>query len=83
MTYINGGWYMKTNDKGLPILSRTKLSKKAQERQDEIHENYMKLISGGMIGDSNCIGKNLNGCVQNLSPKGINPIQFLQNVLLK
>ena len=36
MTYIGGGWYMEKSAKGIPSLRRTKLSKKAQERQDEI-----------------------------------------------
>ena len=35
MTGIGGGWYMKKSAKGLPPPRRTKLSKKAQERQDE------------------------------------------------
>ena len=39
---------------------------------------YMKLISGGIIGNSNCIGTSFNGRIQNLSTKGITPIQFLQ-----
>ena len=38
MTDIGGGWYMEKSDKGLPILRRTKLSKKAQENQDEIQK---------------------------------------------
>ena len=36
MTYIGGGWYMEKCARGLPPLKRTKLSKKEQERQDEI-----------------------------------------------
>ena len=38
MTDIGGGWYMEKSAKGLPPLSRTKLSKKSQERQDEIQK---------------------------------------------
>ena len=49
------------SDEGLPPLGRTKLSNKAQEKQDEIQIIYMRRISGGMIGDSNCIGRSLNG----------------------
>ena len=60
----------------------TKLNKRAQERQDEIQKKYMKLISGGMIVHFNCIGTNLNGWIQNLPPKGINLIQFIQTVYL-
>ena len=52
MTDIVGGWCMKKSAKGLPPLRRTKLCKKAQERQDEIKKN-IKLIRGGMIGDYN------------------------------
>ena len=64
--------------KGLSPLKRSKLSKKAQEKQDKIQKNYMKLISGGMIVNSNYIGTILNGWIQKPSSKGINPIQFLQ-----
>ena len=38
MTDICGGWYMKKSAKVLPPLRRTKLSKKAQERQDEMQK---------------------------------------------
>ena len=44
--------------KGLPPLRRPKLSKKAQDKEDEI-KNYMKLIGIVMIGDFNYIGKRL------------------------
>ena len=40
ITDIGGGWYMEKSAKGLPPLSRNKLSKKAQERQDEIKKLY-------------------------------------------
>ena len=36
MTDIGGGWYMEKSAKGLPLLRRTKLSKKVQEKQDRI-----------------------------------------------
>ena len=36
MTYIGGGWYMKKSAKGLPPLRRTRISKKSQEKQDEM-----------------------------------------------
>ena len=64
--------------KGLPPLRRTKLSKKAQQRQDEIQKNYMKLISGVMIGNSSCTGTNLNGSILNIPSKDIKPFLFLQ-----
>ena len=38
MTDIGGGWYMEKSAKGLTPLRRTKLSKKSQERQDEIQK---------------------------------------------
>ena len=38
MTDIGGGWCMEKTAKGIPPLRRTKLSKKAQERQDEIQK---------------------------------------------
>ena len=36
ITDIEDGWYLKKCEKGLPPLKRTKLSKKAQERDDII-----------------------------------------------
>ena len=69
---------MKKSDKGLPTLSRSTLSKKSQDEEDRIKKNYMKLLSGGMIVDSNHIGTILNGWIQEFKPKGINPFQFLQ-----
>ena len=78
MTDIGGGWYMEKSARGLPTLRITKLSKKSQERQDEIQKNYMKLISGGMIGYYNCIGTNLNGLILNKTTKELNPFLFLQ-----
>ena len=44
---------MEKSAKGISSLRRTKLSKKSQENKDEIKKNYMKLLSGGMIGNSN------------------------------
>ena len=38
MTYIGGGWCMKKSAKGLPPSRITKLSKKVQEKQDEIQK---------------------------------------------
>ena len=69
MKDIGGGWYMEKSAKGLPPLSRTKLSKKHKKGRMKFKKNYMKLISGGMIGDSNCIGTNLNGWIQNIYPQ--------------
>ena len=80
MTGIGGGWYMEKNSKGLPPLRISKLSKKSQEKEDEIFKNYMKLISGVMIGNSNYIGTSLNEKIQEVKLKGKNPIQFLQNI---
>ena len=81
---INWWWVVhEKNAKGLPPLRRPKLSKKAQEKEDEIKNIYMKLISGGMIGNSNCIGTILNGLIQEVKSKGKNPNQYLQKVLHK
>ena len=60
-TEIGGGWYMEKNSKGLPPLKISKISKKSQEKQDEIKNIYIKLISGGMIGNFNYIGTSFNG----------------------
>ena len=43
MIDIGGGWYMEKSSKGLPPLRRTKLSKKAQERQDEIEKKLYEV----------------------------------------
>ena len=64
--------------KGLPPLRRPKLSKKSQEKEDEIKKNYMKLIGIGMIVNSNYIGTSLNASIQELKSKGENPFQFIQ-----
>ena len=45
MTDIGGGWYLKKSARVLPQLKRTKLSKKAQERQDYI-QNKMYESNG-------------------------------------
>ena len=61
MIDIGGGCYMEKSAKGLPPLSRTKLSKNQNKGRMKFKNIYMKLISGGMIGNSDCIGTNLNG----------------------
>ena len=68
---------MENSSKGIPPLRISKLCKKAQDKEDEIKKNYMKLISGGMIGNSNYIGRILSGSIQEVKSKGINPFQFL------
>ena len=55
--------------KGIPPLRRPKPSKKAQDKEDEIIKNYTKLISGGMIGNSNYIGTSLNVLIQEVKLK--------------
>ena len=55
--------------KGLPPLRRPKLSKKSQEKENEIIKNYMKLIGIGMIGNSNYIGTRLNWSIQEVESK--------------
>ena len=83
MADIGGGWYIEKSAKGITPLNISKLSKNHNRSRMKFKKNYMKLISGGNIGDSNYIGTSLNGWIQKLSSKGINPIQFLQKVLLK
>ena len=61
MTDISGGQYMEKGSKGLPPLNISNLSKKHKRRRMEFKKIYMKLISGGMIGNSNYIGTILNG----------------------
>ena len=61
ITEIDGGWYMERIDKVLPPLKIPKPIKKSQQKEDEIQKNYMRLISGEIIGDSNYIGTRLNG----------------------
>ena len=69
------------SDRELQPSRRTKLSKKAQERQDKIKKNYMKLISGEIIGNSNCIGTNFNFLILIIIPKELNPFLFFKIVL--
>ena len=51
------------NAKGIPPLKISKLSKKHNIMRIK-SKNYMKLISDGMIGNSNYIGTSLNGLIQ-------------------
>ena len=78
-----GGWMVfEKCEKGLLPLKRTKLSKKEHNRDDIIlKKNFMYIIGGGMIGNSNYIGTCLNGLIQNQPPKELNQFQFLQKVL--
>ena len=57
MTDIGRGWYMEKSAKVLPPLNRTKLSKNHKKIRIKSKKVYMKLISGGMIGNSNYIGQ--------------------------
>ena len=77
MTDVGGIWYMIKSAKILPPINKSKLSKNHKRSKKKL-KNYMKLISGVMIGHSNCIGTSLNGWIQKISQKGINPIHFLQ-----
>ena len=69
--------------KGLPPLRRPKLSKKSQEKEDEIKKNYMNLLGIGMIKNSNYIATSLNRLTQEVKLKGKNCIHFLQIKLHK
>ena len=64
---------------GLPLLRRKQLSKKAQEKYDEIIKKYMKLIDGGIIENSNHIGTRLNGLIIELKSKGKTLFSFFKN----
>ena len=55
---------MKKMTKGLPPFRIQKLSKKAQEKDDEIKKNYTLLIGIGIIGNYNYIGTILSGLIQ-------------------
>ena len=44
---------------GDTTIRSQKLSKKAQDKEDKVVNNYMKLIGDRMIGDSNYIGISL------------------------
>ena len=51
------------SSKVLSPLRRSKLSKQLQDKEDANFKNYMKLISGGMIGNFNSVGTILNGLI--------------------
>ena len=68
MTETGGGWYMEKSANGLPPLRRPKISKNQKRRSTKL-KSYMKLISGGIIGNSNYIGTILNGLIQEVKPK--------------
>ena len=40
MTDIGGGWWIEKSSKGLPPLKRSKISKKAQYKGDEMKKLY-------------------------------------------
>ena len=81
MTEIGGGWYMEKLTKGLPLLRRPKLSKNHKIKTTKF-KNSIKLISGGMIGNSNYIGTSLSGSIQEVKSKEKNPTKFLQRKFL-
>ena len=45
-------------------------------------KNYMKLIRGGMIGNSNYIGTRLNGLIQEVKSKGKNLFSFFKTIFI-
>ena len=69
MTDIGDVWYIEKNARVLPPLRRTKLSKKHKKVSMKFKRNYMKLISGGMIVNSNYIVTSFNWLILNLTPK--------------
>ena len=52
--------------------------KKHKKGRMKFKRNYMKLISGGMVGNSNYIGKSLNRLILYLTSKDLNPFLFLK-----
>ena len=64
--------------KRLPPLRRPKLSKKAQDKEDETLKNLLRLICGGIIGNSNYIGTIFNGLIQEEKPKEKNIFGFFK-----
>ena len=48
MTDIGGGWYKGGSARGLPPWTRTKLSKKAQDRQDDIQKKLYEANRRGI-----------------------------------
>ena len=67
--------------RGLPPLRRTKLSKKAQERQDEIKKNIYEANNWWGDWKFQLHGTSLSGLILNLTSKELNPFMFLQKVL--
>ena len=80
ITDIGGGWYLEKCAKIIPPLKRTKLSKKAQMRDDIIKNKLFNLIGGGMIGNSNYIGTCLNDPKSN--PKRVKPFSVSSKKIL-
>ena len=80
MTEIGDGRYMKKSAKGLPPLRISTLIKKHKISRIKLNKNYIRLISGEMIGNSNYIGTSLNGCIQEIIPKGIKSFQYLHEI---
>ena len=68
MTEIGGRLYLGKITKGLPLISIPKISKKSQEKDDG-KKKYMRLISIGMIGNSNYIGTSLSELIQEVKSK--------------
>ena len=62
--------------KGLTPLRIPKLSKKAQDTEDE--KSYMKLVGIGMIVNYNYIGTSLSGSTQGFISKEKNSFSFLK-----
>ena len=69
-TYDRNWWWMVNGKitRGIPPLSRPKLSKKHKRRRKKL-KNYMKQIGIGMIVNANYIGTTLNGLMQEVKPK--------------
>ena len=68
--------------KGLPPHRKHKLSKKAQDKYDEVKNKLYTAIRNGIIGYSKYTGASLIGSIQEVKPKERDPIQFLQRTFI-
>ena len=64
MTGIGSHWYIGKTTKGLPLLIKQTLSKKAQEKIIKLKGNYTLITVIGMIGNYNYIVTSLSELIQ-------------------
>ena len=78
MTEIGGGWYMGKSSKGIPPLRISKISKKAQDKEDKIRKKLYEANKWQNYWKSQLHWYNLEWVNQRSKRKRKNPIQFLQ-----